>query len=266
MSRKGVTSVKFSLYSEIQSWPGKSAEQLYGEVLEQIVRTPTGSATTRYAVIEHFFFPKFSVSANPLGALRGGGAADDADQLPDAAARRCRTTTRSCWPPRSRPPTSSLGGRYEFGVGRGHGWIPPKAGVPLAESRATRYEESRRAALRGARERALLARRQVLPRSTTRGIVPRADRKFRVFLGGTSRPHVRARRGRAAGPSSCRRSCPTRRSREQLDLYRAKCAEHGNEPDIVWIHACYLDEDRDIAMREAESWMVRLPRRATPRR
>ena len=28
--------MKFSLYSEIQSWPGKSAEQLYGEVLEQI--------------------------------------------------------------------------------------------------------------------------------------------------------------------------------------------------------------------------------------
>ena len=40
--------------------------------------------------------------------------------------------------------------------------------------------------------------------------------------------------------------------REQLDLYRATCAEHGNEPDIVWIHACYLDEDRDTAVREAE--------------
>ena len=43
---------------------------------------------------------------------------------------------------------------------------------------------------------------------------------------------------------------------EQLDLYRAKCAEHGNEPDIVWIHACYIDEDRDVAKREAETWMV----------
>ena len=43
---------------------------------------------------------------------------------------------------------------------------------------------------------------------------------------------------------------------EQLDLYRAKCAEHGNEPDIVWIHACYIDEDREVAKREAEKWMV----------
>jgi len=41
--------------------------------------------------------------------------------------------------------------------------------------------------------------------------------------------------------------------REQLDLYRATCAEHGNEPDIVWIHACYMDEDRDTALREAEA-------------
>src|SRR4029079_2926728 len=46
---------------------------------------------------------------------------------------------------------------------------------------------------------------------------------------------------------------------EQLDLYRAKCAEHGNEPDIVWIHACYIDEDREVARREAKDWMVEVP-------
>jgi len=34
-----------------------------------------------------------------------------------------------------------LDGRYEFGVGRGHGWIPPKAGVPLAQVRDL-YDES----------------------------------------------------------------------------------------------------------------------------
>src|SRR4029079_8927577 len=43
--------------------------------------------------------------------------------------------------------------------------------------------------------------------------------------------------------------------REQLDLYRAKCAEFGTTPDIVWIHACYIDEDRDTALREAEGGM-----------
>ena len=57
--------VKFSLYSEVQSWPGKSAEQLYGEVLEQI-QNADRLGYDAYAVIEHFFFPKFSISANPL--------------------------------------------------------------------------------------------------------------------------------------------------------------------------------------------------------
>src|SRR5439155_1337705 len=36
-----------------------------------------------------------------------------------------------------------VGGRYEFGVGRGHAWIAPKAGIPVEETRA-RYEEGLR--------------------------------------------------------------------------------------------------------------------------
>jgi alkanesulfonate monooxygenase SsuD/methylene tetrahydromethanopterin reductase-like flavin-dependent oxidoreductase (luciferase family) len=44
--------------------------------------------------------------------------------------------------------------------------------------------------------------------------------------------------------------------KDQLDLYRSECAKHGNEPDIVWIHACHLDDDRDTALREARDWMV----------
>jgi alkanesulfonate monooxygenase SsuD/methylene tetrahydromethanopterin reductase-like flavin-dependent oxidoreductase (luciferase family) len=43
--------------------------------------------------------------------------------------------------------------------------------------------------------------------------------------------------------------------KDQLDLYRAKCAEYGTEPDIVWIHACYIDEDQELAKREAERHM-----------
>jgi len=43
--------------------------------------------------------------------------------------------------------------------------------------------------------------------------------------------------------------------RPQLDIYRAACRASGHEPDIVWIHASYIDEDRDTARREAESIM-----------
>mgnify|MGYP000294718918 CR=1 FL=1 len=57
--------MKLSLYSELQSRPGKSAAQLYGEVLEQI-QNAGRLGDDAYAVIEHFFFPKFSISAGPL--------------------------------------------------------------------------------------------------------------------------------------------------------------------------------------------------------
>ena len=35
-----------------------------------------------------------------------------------------------------------LGDFWEWGVGRGHGWLPPKAGVPLDEHARPRYEEA----------------------------------------------------------------------------------------------------------------------------
>ncbi len=47
--------------------------------------------------------------------------------------------------------------------------------------------------------------------------------------------------------SQSRRCFPYVALEKQLDLYREKCAEHGTTPDIVWIHACHLDEDRDTA-------------------
>ena len=49
--------------------------------------------------------------------------------------------------------------------------------------------------------------------------------------------------------------------KEQLDLYRAKCAEYGTTPDIVWIHACYIDDDRDTRAARGGAAHARLPRR-----
>jgi alkanesulfonate monooxygenase SsuD/methylene tetrahydromethanopterin reductase-like flavin-dependent oxidoreductase (luciferase family) len=82
-------------------------------------------------------------------------------------------------------------------------------------------------------------------------IVPPAIRRFRVFTGGTSdKTYLLA--GTHGWGVVVPPLLPYEALREQLDLYRRTCAEHGNEPDIVWIHACYLDEDRDQALREAE--------------
>ena len=130
--------MKFSLYSEIQHWPGKPVGQLYEEVVEQVVNADR-LGFDAYSVIEHFFFPKFSVSANPF-ALWGICA---------ARTEQIRFRTLGHVLPYHNPTILAsqiaaadilFGGRYEFGALRGHGWIPLKAGVPLAETR-DRYEE-----------------------------------------------------------------------------------------------------------------------------
>src|SRR2546423_15335061 len=146
------------------------------------------------------------------------------------------------------------GGRYEFGFGRGHGWIPPRAGVPLAETR-DRYEEAMDILWKAFNEERFSYEGK-LWNVWDSGIVPRPDpsRKFRVFLGGTSdQTYVLA--GERGWGMVVPPLLPYEALREQLDLYRATCKEHGNEPDIVWIHAVYIDDDPDRARSEAEAGM-----------
>ncbi|MBA3245849.1 MAG: LLM class flavin-dependent oxidoreductase [Actinobacteria bacterium] len=242
--------MKFSLYSELQSWPGKTAAELYGEVMEQVVNADR-LGYDAYAVIEHFFFPKFSISANPLALFA-------------ACAQRTRRivfrTLLHSMPYHNPLVLASeiavadilLEGRYEFGVGRGHGWMPPKAGLALTPESRERYEESIELLFTALEnERFSYAGKHF--QIADSGIVPRPDRKFRVFLGGTSDRtyELAAERGWAVVVPPL---LPYAALKDQLDLYRAKCAEHGTEPDIVWIHACYIDEDRAVAKREAKQW------------
>jgi hypothetical protein len=57
--------MKFSIYSELQTWPGKTQQQVYAEALEQCVNADRLGYST-YSIIEHFFFPKFGASPNPF--------------------------------------------------------------------------------------------------------------------------------------------------------------------------------------------------------
>lgn len=214
--------MKFSLYSEIQSWPGKPAAQLYGEVLEQI-QNADRLGYDAYAVIEHFFFPKFSISASPLALFAAAAH----------RTRRINLRTLLHSMPYHNPlvPASEIavadilrGGRYEFGAGRGHGWMPPKAGLPLTPESRERYEESVEllfTALENERFSYAGTHFQV----EDSGIVPRPDRRFRVFLGGTSDRtyELAAERGWAVVVPPL---LPYEALKDQLDLYRAKCAEH----------------------------------------
>jgi alkanesulfonate monooxygenase SsuD/methylene tetrahydromethanopterin reductase-like flavin-dependent oxidoreductase (luciferase family) len=242
--------MRFSIYTEVQQH-GQSPEQLYAEVLEQIVNADRLGYDT-YAAIEHFFFPKFSVSSNPTALF-------------SAAAQRTRNITFRTMLhalPYHNPlvlasaiaATDILtGGRYEFGVGRGHGWIPTKAGVPLDEDARPRYEEAVELLFEA------LANERFSHHGTyfdvdDSHVIPFPTRTFRIYLGGTSdRTYELAAAngwGVAVPPL-----LPYVALEQQLDLYRDECARHGTTPDIVWIHACHLDNDRDTAMREAREWI-----------
>lgn len=244
--------MKFSVNSEIQTWPGKSQQQIYAEVLEQVVNADR-LGYSAYSIIEHFFFPKFGASPNPFAFF-----AKCSERT-----QRIKFRTLVHVLPYHNPTILAsqiaafdllVDGRYEFGVGRGHGWLPLKAGVPIEESRE-RYEEALKILIEALdKERFSYAGKYY--KINDCHIVPRltAGRKFRIFLGGTSDStyELAGERGYAMVVPPL---LPYEAMRAQLDIYRASCAKHGNSPDIVWIHGCYLDEDRDTAKREAERMM-----------
>jgi hypothetical protein len=86
--------MQFSIYSELQTWPGKTQQQVYAEALEQVVNADRlGYAT--YSIIEHFFFPKFGASPNPFAFFAKASE----------RARNIKFRTRRCWLRRSRSST-----------------------------------------------------------------------------------------------------------------------------------------------------------------
>ena len=243
--------MRFSIYSELQSWPGKSYDRLYGEVLEQIENADR-LGYEAYAAVEHLFFPKFSASANVFGLF--GMAA--------ARTRRINFRTMLHILPYHNPLVLAAmihefsllsGGRYEFGVGRGHGWIPLPAGMPLDETSRPRYEEALDLFVEALHSDVVSFEGDYWNVKESQ-VIPFSGHKFRVVLGGTSdRTYdLAAKHGWSVAVPPL---LPYAALKEQLDLYRAKCAEYGTTPDIIWIHACYIDDDADLARREAEQHM-----------
>jgi alkanesulfonate monooxygenase SsuD/methylene tetrahydromethanopterin reductase-like flavin-dependent oxidoreductase (luciferase family) len=236
----------------MQLWPPKTPERLYAEVQEQIVHADR-LGYDAYAIVEHFFFPRFSVAPDPLALF--------AQVAPRT--RRIRFRTMLHVLPYHNPAVLAsriasaqilMDGRYEFGVGRGHGWVPPKAGVRIEDVREL-YEESFEVFFK-ALENERFSHEGRFFEIHDSHIVPPAPPTPRIFVGGTSDStyELAGRRGWAVAVPPL---LPYEALRGQLDIYRAACAEHGNDPDIVWIHACYMDEDRDVALRDAEVAMRR---------
>ena len=245
--------MRFSLYSELQLHPGKT----------------------------------------PRAALRGGARADrqrrparvrrlrgDRAFLLSRSSRSRRTRPRSSQPRRSARRTSAFARCSTPAVpqpdraGERHQHDPHPhrrplrvGGRPRSRLDSRRRPESRSTSTHGPATR----RRSTCcsPRSTTRSSRITASTStsttrtssrscttpYRVYLGGTSdRTYtLAAERGWGVAVPPL---LPYKVLETQLDLYRESCAAHGTTPDIVWIHACHLDEDRDTALREGRDWVT----------
>src|SRR5919204_6644797 len=129
--------MRFGIYAETQCPPEKPHHVLTWEIVRQMIHAEEAGFDT-YSVIEHHFFPQFGISANPLAMFVA--AAQHTQRL------RFRTLCHTL--PLHNPLVLAgaiaeadllTQGRLECGLGRGHAWLFPPAGMPLAESRP-RYE------------------------------------------------------------------------------------------------------------------------------
>ncbi|HKR97884.1 MAG TPA: LLM class flavin-dependent oxidoreductase [Candidatus Dormibacteraeota bacterium] len=245
--------MRFSLYSEMQLWDDKSPEQLYAEVTEQVVNADR-LGYNAYAIVEHFFFPKFSVAPDPMSFFT---------QLAPKTQQIHFRTMLHVLPYHNPTVLASrvaaaeilTGGRYEFGVGRGHGWVPPKAGVRLPDVKEL-YDETFEVFFQALENERFSHSGRFFEIDDSHIVPPPPKKLPRVFLGGTSDStyELAGQKGWAVAVPPL---LPYEALRSQLDIYRESCAKNGNEPDIVWIHACYMDDDREVALRDAEQAMRR---------
>ena len=145
------------------------------------------------------------------------------------------------------------GGRYEFGVGRGHGWIPWRAGLPYSEM-VERYDESLEILFKALESggEPIDHEGKYFQIHDARVVPPPSGRSTASSPAAPPTRPTSSRR-RRAGAWSSRRSSRTRRCASSSTSTARSAPSSGTTPDIVWIHACYLDEDRDTAIREAEA-------------
>ncbi len=244
--------MRFGLYSELQCHPWQSFEQVYEEALEQVVNADRLGFDS-YSIIEHPFFEQFGISPNPFAFF-----AQAAQRT-----RRIRFRTLLHILPLHNPAFLACqiaemdlltGQRYEFGVGRGHAWLPRKAGIPLAETRG-RYEEAFDILMGMLDSQDGFSYEGAFWTIEGARVVPRSKTKrFRIFTGGTSdRTYELA--GERGWGVVVPPLLPYEALQPQLDIYRQSCEQHGTTPDIVFIHAVYMDEDEATIRREAEPWM-----------
>jgi alkanesulfonate monooxygenase SsuD/methylene tetrahydromethanopterin reductase-like flavin-dependent oxidoreductase (luciferase family) len=241
--------MRFGIYAEMQTPPGKSFETMTWEILRQIEHADQVGFDV-YSVIDHHFFQKFSISANPLALF--AAAAQRTERI------RLRVALHTL--PLENPMRLAgqiaeadilTRGRLECGLGRGHAWLYGPSNVPLEESRP-RYDEAIDILLGSwTKEKFSYEGKFYKFREVT--VVPKPVQKPHppLFTGGTSDITYEMAGQRGWGifvPPLL----PWGVLEKPLGIYKKACAAHGHKPDIVYIRPVYLDDDEKQIRKEVE--------------
>src|SRR5277367_1525584 len=131
--------MRFGIYAEIQTAPGKAHGDMIWEIMRQIEHADEVGFDV-YSTIDHHFFSKFSISANPLAMFAAA-----AQRTKRISFRTALHTIPLADPLRLAGSIAEAdiltNGRLECGLGRGHAWLYWPSSMPLEESRP-RYEEA----------------------------------------------------------------------------------------------------------------------------
>ncbi len=241
--------MRFGIYAEIQNPPGKPHAQMIWEIMCQIEHADQAGFDV-YSVIDHHFFEKFSLSANPLAMF--AAAAQRTSRI------RFRTALHTL--PLENPLRLAgqiaeadilTNGRLECGLGRGHAWLYGPSNVALEESRP-RFEEAI-AILLAAWTRERFSHHGRFYDFDDVSVVPKPQQKPhpRLFTGGTSDSTYKTAGDRGWGifvPPLL----PWKVLEGPLNLYKQACAASGHHPDIVYIRPVYIGDDDKQVRTEVE--------------
>jgi alkanesulfonate monooxygenase SsuD/methylene tetrahydromethanopterin reductase-like flavin-dependent oxidoreductase (luciferase family) len=245
--------MRFGIYCEIQTPPGKSHYHMTWEIMRQIEHADEAGFDL-YSVIDHHFFQKFSISANPLAMFAAAAQ----------RTRRIRFRTALHTLPLENPmrlagmiaETDILtNGRLECGLGRGHAWLFGPSALPLEESRPRYNEAVDILELAFAKETFSYDGQYYNVKNVS--VVPRPVQKPhpKFYTGGTSDITYQMA-GEKGWGIFVPPLLPWKVLEAPLNLYKTACAEHGHEPDIVYIRPVYIDEDEKTIRREVEQALL----------
>ncbi len=242
--------MRFGLYAEMQTPPERAHVEVYQELMRQMEHADQVGFDV-YSIIDHHFFPQFSISANPLAFIAAA-----AQRTKRIRFRVALHTLPLANPMRLAGEIAAAdilcNGRLETGLGRGHAWLFERSGVDLAESRG-RFEEAIEILLRAWTEDSFSYEGRYY-RFKDLSVVPKPLQKPYppLFTGGTSLTTYEMAGSRGWG-MFLPPLLPFKVMEPSINAYVAAARQAGHKPNIVYIRPVYLGDDPRTIEQEVKT-------------